>query len=305
MEIMKPRRPWFAALLTLVTPGLGHLYAGYPLAAVLAHIAAFMLMGLMITAWVFIPIAPANILLGLVAFPLLYLAIPTHAAILARRGKTDYRLKRYNRWYVYLGVCIITRLIIYPQLQHCLQSNLEAFRIPSPAMEPTLAVGDYLYAVKNAWANEPVVNGDVVIFHSIEEPELKVVKRVVGLPGDTVAMEHGKLLRNGRELIEKYVVHRELDRSEDAKQRAKMRAWQVLHTVGVDTATYRPDLQDWGPVVVPPDSFLNLGDNRDASYDSRYYGFVPLVNLVGRPRVIYVSFDSGSIRWSRIGQQVK
>ncbi len=301
----KPRRPWVAVLLTILTPGLGHLYAGYPAAGVIAYVAALMLMGLMIAAWLLMPIAPANILLGLIAFPVLYLAIPIHAAILARRGKTNYQLRPYNRWYVYLGVYAIVSLIVYPQLQHRLKRNLEAFHIPGPAMEPTLIVGDYLYVVKSAWANTPVRNDDPVVFYSVEEPELKVVKRVVGLPGDTVAMENGKLIRNGQKLVEGYAAHRDPVRSEDQNQRAKMRAWQVLYTTGIDTVRYQPDLQNWGPVVVPPDSFFGLGDNRDASYDSRYYGFIPLRNILGRPRIIYMSLDSGRVQWPRIGQHVK
>ena len=74
---------------------------------------------------------------------------------------------------------------------------------------------------------------------------------------------------------------------------------------------YAPDLQDWGPLVVPPDSFFALGDNRDASYDSRYYGFIPMSRVLGKPRVIYLSLEkdtSGSVtglRWARIGARVR
>ena len=93
-------------------------------------------------------------------------------------------------------------------------------------------------------------------------------------------------------------------------QRAKMKVWQTQH-LAASTPEYAPDLQTWGPVVVPPDSFFALGDNRDASYDSRYYGFVPFENIVGTPSVIYFSFEPrspepflGRVRWRRIGRRV-
>jgi signal peptidase I len=89
-----------------------------------------------------------------------------------------------------------------------------------------------------------------------------------------------------------------------------MREWQVAHLVG-HSGHYAPDLQNWGPLVVPPDSFFALGDNRDASYDCRYYGFIPSSNVIGRASVIYWSFDPGSagslgsrVRWERIGQRL-
>jgi signal peptidase I len=74
---------------------------------------------------------------------------------------------------------------------------------------------------------------------------------------------------------------------------------------------YAPDLQSWGPLVVPPDSFFGMGDNRDASYDCRYYGFIPFTHVIGRPSVVYLSLDTrapGSllsrIRWQRIGHRL-
>jgi signal peptidase I len=143
-----------------------------------------------------------------------------------------------------------------------------------------------------------------------------MAKRVVGMPGDTLMMTGGRLRRNGRELAESYAIHHDPTRSEDALQRAKMRTWQSAHLVGVDPGNYAPDLQSWGPLVVPPDSLFALGDNRDASYDSRYYGFIPFTHVLGRPWLVYFSVDfdptaaaagkaQGSIRWSRIGRRVK
>jgi signal peptidase I len=147
------------------------------------------------------------------------------------------------------------------------------------------------------------------VFDSVEEEGLKVVKRLIGIPGDTLAMEGGVLYRNGKRVDEPYALHGDPTRSEDPMQRAKMRLWQLPHVVGRDTASYQPDLQDWGPIVVPADSFFMMGDNRDSSYDGRYWGFLPRANVRGRPLVVYFSYDPSSwrslpfftaVRWGRI-----
>jgi signal peptidase I len=175
-------------------------------------------------------------------------------------------------------------------------------------MEPTILAGDFLYAAKWPSAVRSAGDGAIVVHQSVEEPGLKVIKRVVGLPGDTLQMEAGTLYRNGQRLDEPYVVRHDPERSEDSVHRSKMRAWQAQYLTVKGSDEYRPDLQDWGPIVVPADSFFGLGDNRDASYDSRYYGFVPLNGILGRPWVVYFSCNRdspasclGRIRWARLG----
>jgi signal peptidase I len=149
----------------------------------------------------------------------------------------------------------------------------------------------------------------VLVFDSVEEEGLKVVKRLIGMPGDTLEMQAGKLYRNGKPVDEPYVRHDIPTKSESPEYRLKMRAWQVKHLIKHDPSTYNPDLQDWGPIVVPPDSFFMMGDNRDLSYDGRYWGFLPRQNVRGTPLVIYYSYDPSSwkvfpaltaIRWDRL-----
>lgn len=180
---------------------------------------------------------------------------------------------------------------------------VEAFRIPSGSMEKTLLVGDFLFVNKFVYGAEvpftswklPVVRephrNDILVFDSVEEEGLKVVKRLVGVPGDTLAMENDALLLNGRKVDEPYAQHTDPYASADAYQRAKMRDWQVRHLVQRDTALYRPDLRNWGPIVVPKDSLFMMGDNRDSSYDGRYWGFLPRKNVRGTPLIVYFSYD--------------
>lgn len=195
---------------------------------------------------------------------------------------------------------------------------VEAFRIPSGSMENTLLIGDFLFVNKALYGAEvPVVHkrlpafrepqrGDVVIFDSVEEQGVNVVKRVIGMPGDTIAMEDNVVSINGRALDEPYVIR--TDPTSDLED-PRMRAWQVRHLVGREARTYRPTLKNWGPLLVPPDSVMVMGDNRDNSLDSRYWGFLGRDRIRGRPLFIYYSYDKNgvlplpfvtAIRWDRI-----
>jgi signal peptidase I len=213
---------------------------------------------------------------------------------------------------------IIVALVVWFFLRTFL---VEAFRIPSGSMENTLLIGDFLFVNKALYGAEvPIIHtrlpavrepkrDDILVFDSVEEEGLKVVKRLIGMPGDTLSMENGELFRNGKRVNEPYAVHSDPTRSEDPIQRAKMREWQLPHLVHRDPTAYQPDLQEWGPIVVPPDSFFMMGDNRDSSYDGRYWGFLPRKNVRGKPLVVYFSYDPSSwralpfltaVRWNRL-----
>jgi len=195
---------------------------------------------------------------------------------------------------------------------------VQAFRIPSGSMEGTLLEGDFLFANKALYGAEiPIVHKrfpafrepvrrDIVIFDSVTDEGVNVVKRIVGMPGDTISMENNTLFINGVEVPEEYAVT-----SGDAIDPAdpQMRAWQVRYLIDKDRRTYRPTLRTWGPLVVPPESFFVMGDNRDHSYDSRYWGFLGRDRIRGRPMFVYYSYDKSgmsplpfltSVRWTRI-----
>jgi len=197
---------------------------------------------------------------------------------------------------------------------------VEAFRIPSGSMEQTLLIGDFLFVNKALYGAEvPLIRkrlpafreprqGEIIVFDSVEE-DIKVVKRLIGVPGDTLAMEAGQLIRNGVRVPEPYVVHEDPLQSTDQLTRQRMRQWQLPHLVASESETYRPDIQDWGPILVPPDSYFVMGDSRDNSHDSRMWGFLPRVNVRGTPMVVYFSYDQTSwrplpfiteVRWGRL-----
>src|ERR1700756_247759 len=193
----------------------------------------------------------------------------------------------FDSWMRSLGMALVLFLIIRTFL-------LEAFQIPSGSMERTLLAGDFLFVNKAVYGAqipgtqarlpgfESPRRGDVIVFAYPKNPELNYVKRVIGTPGDTVEMHRGAVRVNGRMVAEPYV------------QRVDPR----------DT---------WGPIAVPAGKYFVLGDNRDNSADSRYWGFVDAAAVKGRPLVVYFSYDRGTrdalpwltdIRWSRLGSLI-
>jgi signal peptidase I len=230
---------------------------------------------------------------------------------------TSRRAASIGRWFLEWIKSIAVALVVWQVVRTLV---IEAFRIPSGSMERTLLVGDFLFVNKFLYGAEvpftgkrlPAVReparGDIVVFDSVEE-DLKVVKRLVGVAGDTLEMRLGVLYRNGVALDEPYAQSIDPDRSEDPLMRARMRAWQVDHFAGPVPPDYAPDLHDWGPVVVPRDSLFVLGDNRDGSYDGRYWGFLPRKNVRGTPVLVYFSYDATQftraaflteVRWRRL-----
>src|SRR5258705_10030741 len=153
----------------------------------------------------------------------------------------------------------------------------QATVVPSESMNPTILVGDHFFLDKVAFpANYPqalqkylpartIARGEIVAVWSPENPNLRLVKRVIGLPGETLKVRHRQVYINGKPIEEPYAVHvdpREIDRRDN-----------------------------FGPVEIPPDHFFMMGDNRDNSNDSRFWGFAPRGNLIGKPLFVYWSYD--------------
>ncbi len=201
---------------------------------------------------------------------------------------------------------------------------VESFRISSGSMETTLLVGDLLLVNKAVYGAEvpftPIhlpgfedpQRGDIVV---LEPPfdgwEAPYVKRIVATPGDEIAMRRGDLHVNGERQIETFVQHIAADQDEYDPRFEWQREYLVS---GVDTETYRPSRDNWGPLRVPAGEYFVMGDNRDNSEDSRYWGFVPRGLIKGRPLIIYYSFEYGKlrplpwltdVRWRRIGNWVR
>jgi signal peptidase I len=156
-------------------------------------------------------------------------------------------------------------------------SVAQATVVPTESMTPTILVGDHFFLDKLAFpANYPGVlqrylpvrtihRGDIVAFWSPETPDMRLVKRVIGLPGETLQIRNRDVYINGRKLNEPYVVHI------DAREMARR--------------------DNFGPVRVPADHFFMMGDNRDNSNDSRFWGFASRESFIGRPLFVYWSYE--------------
>ena len=215
---------------------------------------------------------------------------------------------------------------------------MEAFRIPSGSMIPTLLVGDWLFvnklvygphlpfSQKNLPGYSDPKRGDVVVFVSPyqgdmaangEDPTPTLVKRLVGMPGDTLYMRDGLLYANG-------VAHPQspeaaTNRKGDPNAASPLMDWQ--HKIELAGSRFGPPpkapvLDRWGPLLIPRGTYFMMGDNRYESKDSRYWGVVPRANVRGRPMFIYYSYVPSTesdrplsfltdIRWSRLGHWIR
>ena len=185
---------------------------------------------------------------------------------------------------------------------------LSAHKNVTAAMEPSLLNGDWFTSIDFAQPGKvapEIKRGDLVLYSWPPDTTKHFVKRVVGLPGDTLSMKAGILSRNGNVVSEGFAWHE----SPEVDPVVDEFGWQrpYLSASGGTSASYRPSRNEWGPIVVPPDSYFVLGDNRDNSLDSRYWGFVATHLLVGKARRVYFSRDpsTGAIRWRRLGHALR
>jgi signal peptidase I len=304
-----PRDPLVAALANLGGLGLGHVYSGQALTGLLLVGGAMLTMVIVGAVVLWLPPSPVVAVL-IWLLPLAYTgAAATLGWRAARAAPRPFKSRWYNRWYWYLtyvsAAYVSTSLGPLPWIK---AHMVEAFRVPSESMDPTVLPGEFLMVPRLGAEGRHPHRGAIVVCTSVDEPGLKIIKRVVGIADDTLAMRGGQLLRNGQAVNETYVRHDTTAAHADSLGLARMRAWQVEHFAGTVPASYNPDVSDWGPVVVPHGMLFVLGDNRDHSYDSRYYGFVPIANVRGQPRLVYWSFEPGMapshIRWSRFGHAI-
>ncbi len=179
-------------------------------------------------------------------------------------------LKTVQEWVEVLLTAIVLALIMRAFV-------IQAFKIPSGSMEDTYLIGDHLlvnrfvFGIRNPFNNKTLIrirsprSGEVVVFKYPQDPNRDFIKRCIGVPGDIISMKGQQVFRNGQPLVEPYAVHKSQFKD------------------------YNRD--NFKSITIPADCFFVMGDNRDDSYDSRFWGFVPYDNLKGTPLLIYWPLD--------------
>ncbi len=304
---MRRVRPWVAALLTFVGPGLGFYYARQPRAAAFWAIASVILSIVLAGAALAYLLTASEISSDLVTCiaNIAGWVVATIVAIVAwiMAARTP-EVKRSSpaRLFGYLAVWALPFLLSLILAFGIRSLYAQPFRIPSATMEPTLHVGDYILVSKSAYGYGPYTTaplvglmardpnetraperGDIVVFRPVPEPDRDFVKRVVGLPGDRIQMIDGVLHINGAA-----VQLQELGEVEASYGGMPGRAHAFRETLpnGVSYTVLdvgETELDNTREYVVPPNQYFMMGDHRDNSADSRVFvGFVPIENIVGR-----------------------
>jgi len=176
---------------------------------------------------------------------------------------------------------------------------VQAFVIPTGSMEDTLLIGDHLLVDKLAYAPpgpvskhilpyEDVKRGDIIVFRYPVDIRQTFVKRCMGVPGDHIRLVNKEVYLNGKKLDEPYVYHK-TTYINSYRDNFPSDPDVLINELGTDMLEHHVQK---GEVVVPPDSYFAMGDNRDFSLDSRYWGFVPRENIIGKPLIIYWSYDA-------------
>ncbi len=278
----KKRKPITAALLSSVTPGLGQVYNGQMIKGIIFFCATNLLIVLLsFTRLQFSFFGLAAIILLALFFWMFIVLEALFAAIKIK----EIRLKLYNRWSIYLLLAILTVGIDFVSTDFLIEEvlGIKGSQFQTNSMQPTLQKGEYIMINLKHYKSRKIQRSDVVLFTFPENQSEDFLFRVIGLEGEKIEIKKRQVFINNRPLQEDYKIF--------TKSRSDSKT---------EDSTFPGSLiDDYGPVIVPWGTCFILGDNRDNSYDSRYWGFVPLKNIKGKALYIYFSGDI-----TRIGRKI-
>lgn len=294
----KPRRAWLAFILSWFFPGLGQFYAGKPamaLAAVLFTMVVLTpLAGLII---VLSSTSAMGLLAGVGLVAVIWLMVPLHAALVARRQR-QYQLRPWNRLTVYAlaAMAIVAADLLHFEHVFLRYWPLKVHLMPMGSMQPTLVPGDYILSDTRRSAVTSAGAGDVVTFRAPSNPDVLYMKRIVGTSGDVVSVSNGILSLNGQSQAV-------MNSGSEATEVLNEKAYQVVLLDGV--------ADESGPMRVAENSVFLMGDNRNRTMDSRHFGSISREDIVGLAKKVVFSWESrefdnqgdmfGEFRWERIG----
>jgi signal peptidase I len=289
-----PRKPLLALTLSVMLPGLGQLYNGQLNKGVFLFL-VFVFISTPFVALVALTLPAAwlmpLLILSLAATLGIYLYSLWDAWRMARRS-ADYRPYAWQQPAIYVSLVLFAYISVIGNSTQYIQEHLvESFRIPSDSMTPNVLHGDILFADKRVncpGCKHSIRRGDIAIFVYPNDRTLRYIKRVIGLPGDKVQIKGHTVIVNGHAITAKHTA-------------------DLYHELG-DSGEYVVNWPAGDAAVefslnVPPGEVFVLGDNRNASADSRRFGTVPLMDIIGRAKQVWFSYsDETGIRWERLGK---
>ncbi|MCC7386881.1 MAG: signal peptidase I [Deltaproteobacteria bacterium] len=225
---------------------------------------------------------------------------------LAKRMGETYQPTRANRMWAYAAFVIGTTLVS-PQWPFRVYV-IESFHVPNGSMRPTVEIGDRVFVTKLGPKNKQPERGDLVAFRPPFAREKVYLKRLVGMPGDEVAVRDGVVFVNGVPIEQRDMgIETFWDHDPSWDRWESVREHVFGETIGdrsiaiVRSTTPGEAAADMEPHLVPPNGYFVLGDNRDNSVDSRRFGPVPAEDVIGKADSVWWSFGEDGIRWNRIG----
>jgi signal peptidase I len=293
--VTNDRKWWLAGMLSFLVPGLGQVYNGQLTKGLLFYFLISTWGGLTFSFTYYILKSSLTgfglgiLFLSALIYLAAYLLIIFESIRTAGETSEDHVVKPYNRWYVYLLVILVVSGISESYSSAYRDSLLKAYKIPSKSMQPALEVGDYLICNQLYYHYNDPDRGDLIIFKYPKDDDVDYIKRIVAIPGDTVMTRGNKLFIDGRKTEEPYAMYKQEN---------------------LEPGDFVPD---FGPFTVEDGEYFVMGDNRNNSEDSRFFGAVKRHKIQGKAIFIYFSWDSDipfrnfigrlfSIRFSRIGQ---
>ena len=278
------RRWWLAGLLSYLLPGLGQVYNGQPLKGLLFNF-IFTLWGGIVFTLTFYAVkqemtGPKIALLFLALFVsfLAQLLVIIESIRTARKIGSEYLLKIYNKWVLYLFIIIVTFLVDHSVATAIKDNVIKPYKIPTNSMQPSLLAGDFILSNQIYFSTHNPERGDIIIFKYPVDEKTDFIKRIIGVPGDMVEIKDKHVWINNVKIDEPY----------------------VLHTDSTVLSQFESVRDNFGPFRVSPNSYFVLGDNRDNSLDSRHWGTVQRYLIKGKLSFIYFSWNGTIPEWKLI-----
>jgi signal peptidase I len=293
---MTPRKPLLALTLSLLLPGLGQLYNGQLNKGIFLFL-VFVFFSTPFAALVALILPPEwmipLLILSLMLTLGLYLYAIWDAWRVAQRS-ADYLPYPWQQPAIYLALALFAYFSVIGNSTAYIGEHLvESFRIPSNSMVPNVLQGDFLFADKRfncPGCKHGIQRGDIAIFVYPNDRRLRYIKRIIGLPGDQIRIQGRTIFVNHQAIT--------LDQTpEFVTEQADNGSYKVYWPAGDKSGSFRS--------TVPPGEVFVLGDNRGTSVDSRNFGTVPLMDVIGRAKQVWFSYDPKTgVRWNRLGESL-